>query len=305
MIINDSTVLVDLLIKKDVQQFIRADCIAGIGSSGIIGDRVLIVTQGSNDAAIVKNGQHIQSKEPVETSEIISSLKITADNAAIISDQLFEIMININSGRGTLGKLIQDSTIAENFNQSIANLNKFSKGLAGSDILMKSLNRTAENAEDISHKLSEIINKINRGDGTLGRLIRDTTMVNNLNLTILNLRKSSEGFTGTDTIMAKINITAVNAAIISKQLTTMMYNINEGNGTFGRLIRDTILAENLNQTLIYLKKGSKGLDDNMEAAKHNFFLRGFFNKKAKAVQQKKDDAAEEKKEKLKKEKQKK
>ena len=88
--------------------------------------------------------------------------------------------------------------------------------------------------------------------------------------------------------MAKLNVTAGNAAIISKQLTEMMYNINEGNGTLGRLIRDTTLAENLNQTLINLKQGSKGLDENMTAVKHNFLFRGYFEKKAKEAAAKKE-----------------
>jgi len=128
-IVNDSTVRVDMLIKKSVRHFIKADCEAGIGSAGIIGDRVLIITQGSNDAPLVKDGQRIASKEPVETDAIMASLKVTADNAAIISGQLAEIMIKINSGNGTLGRLIQDSTIAENINQTIVNLKKSSKGL--------------------------------------------------------------------------------------------------------------------------------------------------------------------------------
>jgi phospholipid/cholesterol/gamma-HCH transport system substrate-binding protein len=129
IIINDSTVQVDMLIRKNVQQFIKADCEAGIGSAGIIGDRILIITQGSNEALIAKDGQHIASKEPVETDAIMTSLKVTTDNAAIISFQLAEIMINLNSGTGTLGRLIQDSTIAENLSQTVVNLNKSSKGL--------------------------------------------------------------------------------------------------------------------------------------------------------------------------------
>jgi phospholipid/cholesterol/gamma-HCH transport system substrate-binding protein len=128
-IINDSTVLVDMLIRKEIQQFIRADCEAGVGSAGIIGDRVLIITQGSNTSPIAKDGQKIASKEPIEADAIMTSLKVTADNSAIITDQLAEIMININSGNGTLGRLIQDSTIAENINQTIVNLKKSSKGL--------------------------------------------------------------------------------------------------------------------------------------------------------------------------------
>jgi len=128
-IINDSTVQVDMLIRKSVQQFIKADCEAAIGSAGIIGDRILVITQGSYNTPLAQDGQQIVSKEPVEPDAIMASLQVTADNAAIVSDQLAEIMIKINTGNGTLGRLIQDSTIANNINQTIVNLRKSSKGL--------------------------------------------------------------------------------------------------------------------------------------------------------------------------------
>jgi len=128
-IINDSTVQVDMLIQKYVQKFIKTDCEAAIGSAGLIGDRILIITQGSSYAPLAKDGQQIESKEPVEPDAIMSSLQVTADNAAIVSLQLAEIMTKVNSGSGTLGRFIQDSTIAENINQTIMNLRKSSKGL--------------------------------------------------------------------------------------------------------------------------------------------------------------------------------
>lgn len=128
-IINDSTVRVDMLVKKDVQQFIKSDCEAAIGSEGIIGDRLLIISQGSNDAPMIKDGQQLPSTEPVETDAIMASLKVSAWNAEIITEQLAHIMTKINSGNGTLGRLIQDSTIAENINETIVNLKKSSKGL--------------------------------------------------------------------------------------------------------------------------------------------------------------------------------
>jgi phospholipid/cholesterol/gamma-HCH transport system substrate-binding protein len=128
-IINDTTVQVDMLIQKNVQKFIKSDCQAAIGSAGLIGDRILVITQGSSDAVPAKNGQQILSKEPVEPDAIMASLQITADNAAVVSFQLAQIMTKVNSGSGTLGRFIQDSTIAENINQTIMNLKKSSKGL--------------------------------------------------------------------------------------------------------------------------------------------------------------------------------
>jgi len=128
-IINDSTVKVDMSIKREVKKFIKKDSEVAIGSEGLIGDRLLIITQGSTNAPLAMEGQQLASKEPVETDAIMASLKVTAGNAEIISLQLAEIMTKINGGNGTLGRLIQDTAIAENLNQTIVNLKKSSKGL--------------------------------------------------------------------------------------------------------------------------------------------------------------------------------
>ena len=129
ILINDSTVQVGMIVKKSVQRFIKSDCQAAIGSEGIIGDKVLIITQGSSEAPTVRDNAYLVSVEPVETDAIISSLHVTAGNFEIISGQLSEIMVKINHGKGTMGRLIQDSTISENLNQTIINLRKSSKGL--------------------------------------------------------------------------------------------------------------------------------------------------------------------------------
>jgi phospholipid/cholesterol/gamma-HCH transport system substrate-binding protein len=129
VIINDSTVRVDMSVKKEVQRFIKSDSEVAIGSEGLIGDRLLIITQGSSDAPLALEGQHLESKEPVETDAIMESLQVTAGNAEIISQQLAEVMMKINDGNGTLGRLIQDTTIAENLNQTIVNLKKSTRGL--------------------------------------------------------------------------------------------------------------------------------------------------------------------------------
>ena len=96
-IINDSTVKVDMLVKKDVMQFIKSDCEVAIGSSGLIGDKLMIITQGSTDSPVVKDGQQLESVEPVEMDAIMANLQVT-------SEQLAEIMFNINNGNGTLGR---------------------------------------------------------------------------------------------------------------------------------------------------------------------------------------------------------
>jgi phospholipid/cholesterol/gamma-HCH transport system substrate-binding protein len=200
-IINDSTVQVNMLIRSNVQQFIKADSEAGISSEGIIGDRVVIITQGSSDSPMARDGQHISSIEPIETDAIMASLQTSAVNAEVITKQLAEIMTNINSGGGALGRLIQDSTIAENINQTIANFKKSSEGLDETIEItkynvfefMEKLQLTVATTEIASVALGEIMVKINSGEGTLGMLIQDTTMASNFNQTMINLEQSSRG----------------------------------------------------------------------------------------------------------------
>jgi len=128
-IINDTTVQVNMMIKRDVQKFIKIDSEAGIGSEGIIGDRLVILTNGGANSKTVKDGQVLASFEPVETDEIMQSLQITAGNAAIASEEVAEILYKINNGDGTLGKLINDESIADNIDQTIVNLKRSTKGL--------------------------------------------------------------------------------------------------------------------------------------------------------------------------------
>ena len=232
-IINDSTVRVDMVIEKDVKKFIKSDCKVAIGSEGLIGDRLLVISQGTTDAPLVKEGQELTSEEPIETDAIMASVQRTAGSIEIVSKQLAEIMLKINSGRGTLGRFIHDTIIAQNMKKVVANLEKTTEGL---DETMK------ETKESIF------------------------------------------------VIMKSIHVTAANTEIFSKQLGETMVHINSGTGTIGRLIQDTTIAADMSQTMLNLKRSSRGLDENMEALKHNFLFRGYFNKKAKEAEKMKQDS---------------
>lgn len=138
-IINDSTVRVDMIVKKSIQPYIKSDCQATIGSEGIIGDKILIITQGSSMAKTVKDGQYIKSVEPVEMESIIRSLNSTAQNAEVISQQLIEVMDEINHGNGTIGRLIRDPQIANELKQSIVNLKESGDGISNT---MEAVNKS-------------------------------------------------------------------------------------------------------------------------------------------------------------------
>jgi phospholipid/cholesterol/gamma-HCH transport system substrate-binding protein len=59
--------------------------------------------------------------------------------------------------------------------------------------------------------------------------------------------------------------------------------MNSGKGTLGKLMNDDKLAKSLDSTMANLQSSTKGLSENMEAAKSSFLLRGAFRKQKKAA----------------------
>jgi len=220
-IINDSTVRVDMLVRQEIKKFIKSDSKVSIGSEGLIGDRLIIITQGSQDAQVVGKNQQLKSIEPVETDAIVASLKVTVAHTEVIAKELADMMLKVNSGRGTLGRIIHDSIIARNISKSIDNFENTSKVL-------------------------------------------DATMTSTKN--------------SLSDIMLSLKLTADNAKVSTQQLEEIMIGLNDGKGTVGRLLYDTLTAKNIDQTILNLKNSSKGLDENLEALKHNIFFRGYFKK---------------------------
>lgn len=128
-IINDTSVKVEMVITKSTQKFIKKDVKAIIGSEGLIGNKVLIIMPGNSQSEPINNNDTIQTAGPVNLNDILSNLKLTAENATMITNDLAVIMGGIRSGKGTLGKIFIDSSFAMNIDQTIVNLKRSSKGL--------------------------------------------------------------------------------------------------------------------------------------------------------------------------------
>ncbi len=122
-LVTDTTVEVDMIIQKKVQKFIKKDAKASIGSDGLMGDKVIVITAGTPTTPVVTEGDTLGSHQPIETDAIMASLKTSADNAAIITSNLADISSRITQGKGALGKLLHDTTLSANISSTMKNLN--------------------------------------------------------------------------------------------------------------------------------------------------------------------------------------
>jgi phospholipid/cholesterol/gamma-HCH transport system substrate-binding protein len=93
------------------------------------------------------------------------------------------------------------------------------------------------------------------------------------------IKKANEIMDSTKTVVANMNET-------TDSLKSITGKVDRGEGTIGALVNDRQLYRNLNattasarQTVAEAQTGVTSFQENMEALKHNFFLRGFFKKR--------------------------
>ncbi len=151
---TDTSVKVDILLQKEVQKFIRKDSRASIGSEGLMGDKLLVITPGSSAETQAEENDFLLSEAPVDMDDIMASVKISAENLEIISDQLAEITYNINNGNGLVSKLIKDDKFSKTLNNTMSNLEQGSKSMsenmeaAKSSFLLKGYFKKKQKAAD-------------------------------------------------------------------------------------------------------------------------------------------------------------
>jgi phospholipid/cholesterol/gamma-HCH transport system substrate-binding protein len=201
-IISDTSVRVDMRIDEKVRQFIKKDAEAIIGSEGLLGNKILIITPGTSGTKGIENNDFIATNVPVSIDDIISQLKTTSDNAAHITGDLSQIVGTIRSGKGTIGKLLMDSTYLkipiDNATQMTKDLSEIvstlhsGKGTMGK-LLMDStyLQIPIDNAIRATSDLSEIMKSVRSGQGLMGRMLMDSTTAVTLDTTLINLKEAT------------------------------------------------------------------------------------------------------------------
>lgn len=119
-IVNDSSVRVDLMLNNSVKKFIKKDSKMSIGSDGLMGDKLIVIAPGgvtSQDE--VQNGQELTGVNPVDVDKIIAKLTGIADNAGTLIQNLAEITGKVNSGKGSLGRLLNNDKMANDLDATV------------------------------------------------------------------------------------------------------------------------------------------------------------------------------------------
>ncbi|MBL7862806.1 MAG: MCE family protein [Cyclobacteriaceae bacterium] len=244
---NDSTVEVTLRIREDVRKFIRKDALVTIGTDGLMGNMLVNITPGASHADIIDDNDLLNSFSRIKTDDILKTLNMTNENAAMLTRSLLDITEEIQHGKGTLSYLVYDTTLRMQLYQSIRNLRL-----------------ATEKTNSLLSDVQLMTADINAGKGLAGYLLRDSSTIMQLERTMHNLQSAA---------------LEINKSTDSLQI--FIQKLNTGKGAIPTLWQDTTLVNDLRSTLKNLNQGTQKFDENMEAMKHSFLTRKYFKEQEK------------------------
>ncbi len=250
-IVKSGLVEVRMNIDEAAKGFIHNDAHAKLSTDGLIGNKIIEIYGGSNQAPFLKDNDVLRTDTLFSTEALMNNLSKNNDNLLGITANLKTITGQIAEGKGTLGKLLTDETLANQLNT-----------------LTQSLNNSAVNIEKLSAAAAEYTAKLNHPGSLANDLVTDTVVFSNLRQITQRLKSV------TDSSQQMIN--TLNAAGL-----TFKNGIQNTESPIGYMLNDKQASEKIKTTLGNLQSASKKLDEDLEALQHNFLFRGFFKKKNK------------------------
>jgi len=223
---------IKMLIREDLHHLIRTDSVATTQTEGLVGAVFVNIGGGTDQAAIVRDGGTIPSREPFLLSDLLQQ---ASDTVGLINDTVTDLRGDVETAVKQIALTAEDAH-------------------ALLDDIRPDLTAIAKNGAKISADTRNIVAAINSGQGTLGKLVNDDSLY----------RRARD-------IADQAQVVMTNVRQVTEEARKAIADVRSSDGPAQGLMSD------MRVTLAQAREATADLADNMEALKHNFLFRGFFN----------------------------
>jgi phospholipid/cholesterol/gamma-HCH transport system substrate-binding protein len=221
---------------------------AKIGSISLLGEGAVDIEVGPGGTPIKDWGYVPTGKPAPSIAELTEQAGMgVADVTALISD--------LRAGKGTMGKLLTDEAVYNEFNSMMNAADRVAKNIAAGKGTMGKFANDPKVYDELNASvanLNAITTKLKNGEGSLGQLLNDPALAKSLNATAASFDNLTGKLNrGEGTAGKLLNDDALYKRMdsLTARLDTVLQNLNEGQGTAGQLLHDKQLYENMNKTV--------------------------------------------------------
>src|SRR3990167_7314077 len=210
------------------------DAKAYIKMESLLGEKFLEIDPGSPGITELKPGEEIQQgAPPPDIDKVIVQLNSIASDIKTITQPLSEALGG-KEGKESIRSIVDNIKEASTgFNNIFkGNDEKIGRIVTNVEKFTNDLPTLSKDTRELIVSLSDISKKMERGEGTLGKLMTDEALYDQTKATLLDMRAT---FTNTKDILANLN--------------KMAEDIRVGKGTMGKLMTDDALYDQTKATL--------------------------------------------------------
>lgn len=251
------TAPVEVLMKVNTRyQFnLRKDSKTLLSTAGVLGETYINIDSSKATGREVEDGDVLETDEQPGYQDVMRSTQNALQNMQALLARTDRIIAYVESGQGTIGKVIYDAALYNRLNSTVNEFQKLvsdisqGQGSLGKLITDDELYNKANATID---KVNLMIDDLNAGKGTAGKLLKDPSLYDTANQTISNFKQltddinAGKGAIGT---LTKDQEFANKLKNTMSRLSSISDKLDNGEGTAGRFLHDPSLYDNTNKLL--------------------------------------------------------
>jgi phospholipid/cholesterol/gamma-HCH transport system substrate-binding protein len=247
---------------------LRKDSVTSLQTAGVLGETYVDINSALARQGEVQDGDVLRTQETPQIQDVVRATQGTLQNMDALLKRLDRIVAFVESGQGSIGKLIYDPSLYDRLNTTVSEFKGLvddvqnGKGSLGPLFTNDELYKKANTAID---NVNKIIDELQQGQGSAGKLLKDPELYNNANKTVANVRQLTDDinagkgvlgkFTHDEEVADKLKNTISNLSALSDRL-------EKGEGSAGLFFKDPAVYNNTNQTLIETRALLKAIREN-------------------------------------------
>jgi phospholipid/cholesterol/gamma-HCH transport system substrate-binding protein len=234
----------------------KADCLVSLNTAGVLGQVFVDMDCRQAKDGPMQDGSELPTRDTPQLQDVVRASQGTLENLNVLVKRLDDTVSFIQSGQGSIGKLIYDPSLFNRANDTLLQLQKIvaqvgsNQGTIGKLLNSNELYDKANAAVD---NVNKIIDEVNSGKGTIGLLLKDPALYNNANQTIAKANQLvSDINSGKGTLgkLAKDEELARKLDSMVTRLDNIVGRVDQGEGTVGKLLKDPSLYNNTDQVMV-------------------------------------------------------
>jgi phospholipid/cholesterol/gamma-HCH transport system substrate-binding protein len=261
-------VQIAMKVNTKYQFFLRRDSTATIKTAGVLGQSFVDLESKGAVGEQVRDSDTLPSLNAPGLEDVVRSSQSTLQNMDILVRRLDRIVAQVESGKGSIGKLISDPSVYNKLNLMLTEIQTLVSGISsgkGSIGKLISDDELYRKANDTVDKLDKMVDQMNRGEGSLGLFIKDPSLYHNANQTMASANRLLDNINAGHGALGKFTHDEAFAKKLENtvnRLSQMLDRINAGEGTAGRLLQDPSIYNNTDQMLIETRNLIKAIREN-------------------------------------------